>query len=145
MKRASSKLETLNLDFFINYFKSHIHKLIFIVLKDEDTLYGSAVLIPHHDELTFMLIGKNSEKDTHDTYFNLITAIVKYGIENKFARINMGQTSYYPKLRAGATSMNEYIYFRSNKVFMHTILKTLNKVLFPETKLKLLKVFKTPD
>ncbi len=142
MKRASSKLETLNLDFFRNYFKSHAHKLIFIVLQDESRMYGAAVLVPHQKELTFSLIGKYSDKDEYDTYFNLIAAIVKYAIENDHTRINMGQTSYYPKLRAGATTENEYIYFKSKNVWIHGLLKIGNKVVFPETKLKNLKVFK---
>ena len=145
MNRAVSKLETLNFDFFKNYFESHKEKLIFIVLAEDQTIYGSAILVPHESELTFALIGKHGEKDKYDTYFNLITAIVKYGIENNFETINMGQTSYYPKQRVGAKPENEYIYFRSGKIMMHTVLRLLNKVLFPETKIQNVNVFKNTN
>jgi predicted N-acyltransferase len=142
MNRADSKLETLNLAFFRNFFRSHKEKLVFIALADDRNVHGTAILVPHGHELTFALIGKHPEKDAYDTYFNLIAAMVKYAIENKYTLLNMGQTSYYPKLRVGAKPENVYIYFKSGKLLMHSLLRMLNNVVFPETKTGNITVFK---
>lgn len=142
MSRATSKLETFNLAFFTNYFSSHRDQLLFVVLKDDERIYGSAVMIPHKDELTFALFGKPAEKDQFDTYFNIITAIVKHAIEHGFKKINMGQTSYYPKMKMGALLENEYIYLRSRNRFAHWTLKLLRALVFPKTSITPLHVYK---
>jgi predicted N-acyltransferase len=143
MERASSKLETFNLDFFRHFFKSHNDSLVFIAIADRTTIHGLAVLVSHGDNLTFSLIGKSAEKDEYDTYFNIITGIVKYAIDQKYTTLNMGQTSYYPKTRMGALDENEFIYFKSKNRFVHLLLRILNPIVFPKTKLQKLEVFKS--
>lgn len=142
MSRADSKLETLNLDFFKGLFAlEHEHVLhCYLTIKGE--IHGAAILFRQGEDLTFALVGKKSERDEFDTYFNLMTAIVRYAIENGFKRLILGQTSYYPKSKLGGVPVEQHFYFRSSKPLLQGLLKASKKALFPETDVQKLNVFK---
>ena len=108
-----------------------------------EKIVSSAVVVFHGDTLTFMLVGKDEEKDEYDSYFNLVYAIISVGIQHGCKKIKMGQTAYWVKQCVGATPEDEFIYLASRKPFVHWILRSLRHVIFPQTKLKAANVFKS--
>ena len=117
-------------------------KLLSLVVAEK--IVSSAVLVFHGDTLTFMLVGKDEEKDEYDSYFNLVYGIISVAIQNGCKKIKMGQTAYWVKQCVGASPEDEFIYLASRKPFMHWILRSLRHVIFPQTKLKAANVFKRP-
>lgn len=145
MERTTTKLETLNLQFFQELFKQKDHyHLLSLVVKGKTI--SSAIIIFNNDTLYFMLVGREHEKDVYDSYFNLVYGIISIAIERQCKKIKLGQTAYWVKQCVGATPQAEYIYFASRNKLMHTILRSLRKVIFPELKLPALNIFReVPD
>jgi predicted N-acyltransferase len=141
MKRTPTKLETLNREFFSSLFKQENEsKLLNLVVQGK--VVSSAVVIFAGDELVFMLVAKENDKDEYDSYFNLVYGIIALAIQNGCKKISMGQTAYWVKQCVGAVPEPESIYFASRKRLVHWILKSLRSVIFPETKLKSINVFR---
>lgn len=141
MSRTKTKLETLNEEFFSELFKDENNYQL-LSLVDNEKVISSAVLVPHGDTLTFMLVGREAEKDKYDSYFNLVYGIIAYAIENKFKKLKLGQTAYWVKQSVGGVPENQLIYFACRGKIRHFILKSLNKLIFPEIKIKPVQVFK---
>ena len=99
-------------------------------------------MVPHGDTLTFMLVGREDEKDKYDSYFNLVYGIIAYAIERKFKKLKLGQTAYWVKQSVGGIPENQLIYFACTGSIRHFILKSLTKLIFPEIKIKPVQVFK---
>ena len=143
MLKATSVLEFLNLDFFEFFLRNTTQSKILILRKDS-TVIGNAILVEEENKLTFMLIGIREEyRNAYASYFNILNAVVAYGIHNKFSKIGMGQTSYYVKTRMGGqlTPMVTYNYSSNNLI--NIMLKVFNKLIFPEVNPKHYNVFKT--
>ena len=142
MSKASSVLEFLNLEFFANFLKNTKQSKI-LILRKNATIIGNAILVEEGKTLTFMLIGIREEyRDRYASYFNILNAVIAYGIQNKFTKIGMGQTSYYVKTRMGGQLAPMVTYnFSSNKL-INLILKVFNKLIFPEVNPWQYKVFK---
>jgi predicted N-acyltransferase len=142
MSKASSVLEFLNLDFFENFLKNTKQSKILILRKDS-VIIGNAILVEEGNKLTFILIGIREEyRDRYASYFNILNAVIAYGIQNKFTKIGMGQTSYYVKTRIGGQLASMVTYnFSSNRI-INLILNFFNKLIFPEVNPQKYKVFK---
>ena len=142
MKRASSKLETLNSTFFELFFDRYKGKFDLIQVKDGEKILSSAILIRAGDTLHFMLIGlPQYRNDKFDPYFNLLYAIVQFAINNKISKIRLGQTAYWVKQQIGGTASNVFLFYHCRKKPVHFLLKNLKHLIFPETKLKSINVF----
>jgi hypothetical protein len=141
MERTKTKLETLNHDFFKELFKDNRHYQL-LSLVQQGNILSTALLVPHGDTLTFMLVGRVNEKDEFDSYFNLVYGIIAYAIGRKFKKIKLGQTAYWVKQSVGGEPENQYIYFASTGKFRHWVLKMLNRLVFPQVTLQSIKVFK---
>ena len=141
MDRTKTKLETLNQEFFKELFKDNQHYQL-LSLVEKGNILSSALLVPYGDTLTFMLVGRANEKDEFDSYFNLVYGIIAYAIEKKFKKVKLGQTAYWVKQSVGGVAENQYIYFGCTGKFRHWVLRRLNRLIFPEIKLKSIKVFK---
>lgn len=141
MERAGTKLETLNQDFFENLFlQKQEYKILNLVVRGKTI--SSAILAPAGNTLTFMLLGRENERDEYDSYFNLLYGIIGFAIENGYQWVNLGQTAYWVKQCLGAQAEKEYLWFASRSRFWHWVLKRARCYVFPETKLKELRVFK---
>ena len=142
MSRATVKLETLNAAFFREFYR-HMGgdmKLLGLVYRGE--LLAVALLVAHGDELTFVWTGKlEARDDAHDNYFNLLTGMVAYAIAGGYRVLNLGQTAYYTKQRLGGEAEPLYIFFRAHQPWRHALLRALNAVIFPDMRLKALRVF----
>ena len=112
-------------------------------LVDGEKIISSALLAPHGDTLTFMLVGREDKKDKYDSYFNIVYGIIAYAIEKRFKRLKLGQTAYWVKQSVGGIPENQLIYFACTGRIRHFILKRLNKLIFPEIKIKPVQVFKS--
>jgi predicted N-acyltransferase len=134
MSRAEAVLETLNRNFFANFLnRSSCSKVI--VLKKEELILGHAIIIEEGQKLTFMLVGILEDyRKKYDTYFNLVNAVIAYGINGNFKEIFLGQTSYYVKSRIGGKIKPMIIFNYSPDKWIHLILKILNRIIFPELK-----------
>ena len=141
MERTPTKLETLNKAFFeILFHQKENCKLLNLLVKGK--VISSGVLIFYKDTLTFMLVARENEKDKYDSYFNLIYGIIALAIETGCKKIKLGQTAYWVKQCVGGEPEKEYIWFASTSKFWHWMLRKANKLVFPETKLKHVQVFK---
>jgi predicted N-acyltransferase len=142
MSRAESVLETLNRNFFVNFLnRSTCSKVI--VLKKEALILGNAIIIEEEKKLTFMLVGILEDyRKKYDTYFNLVNAVIAYGINGNFKEICLGQTSYYVKSRIGGKIKPMIIFNHSPYKWINLFLKILNRVIFPELKPETHHVFK---
>lgn len=144
MERTKTKLETLNEDFFTELFKDTSHYQL-LSLVERGNILSSALLVPHGDTLTFMLSGRENDKDEYDSYFNLVYGIVALAIQSGCKKLKLGQTAYWVKQCVGGLPEQELIYFASRRPVIHWILKSLRNVIFPELKVKAVEIFRKTD
>ena len=142
MGRTKTKLETLNEDFFKELFNDDRQQYELLSLVKKGKIISSALLVTHGDTLTFILVARANEKDKYDSYFNLVYGIIAYAIEQKFTKVKLGQTAYWIKQSVGGIPENQYLYFACTGKLRNFILKKLNRLIFPEMKLKSINVFK---
>jgi len=141
MSKATNILEYLNIDFFRNVL-AFSTKGKLLLLKKDDLIIGNALLAEEEHKLTFMLIGIQEEyRYQYNTYFNLLNAVIAYGIQHGYPTIGLGQTSYYAKMRLGGQNHPMVIYNHSNNKLVHWTLKVFNNLIFPELYIKDLKVY----
>ena len=76
---------------------------------DGKKIISSALLVPHGDTLTFMLAGRENEKDEYDSYFNLVYGIIALAIQSGCKKLKLGQTAYWVKQCVGALPEPELI------------------------------------
>jgi predicted N-acyltransferase len=142
MGRTTTKLETLNQAFFENLLKENKDLKVMSLIAGGKTI-SSGILVKQGDSLTFMLAGRENDKDAYDSYFNLVYAIIAYAIESGCSILKLGQTAYWVKQSVGAKPENEYLYFASTSKFWHSVISNFRNVFFPATVLKEIHVFKT--
>lgn len=142
MARAETKLETLNLAFFEELYRSYADELVVLALYIEGRVSGAVLLLPAGDTLLFLLIGQEQARsDATDTYFNLVYGILAYTFRHGFRAIKTGQTAYPFKLRLGAMPGGLFLYFKAKNRLRQALLRRFRALLFPETRLKRLRVF----
>jgi predicted N-acyltransferase len=141
MARTPTKLETLNLAFFENFYEQFGGILQVLTVQYRGKILSAALLLNVQDELTFILLGRENDKDPYDSYFNLVYGIVQLGIQQKVSTIKMGQTAYWVKQRVGALPEPVYIYFKSRRSLINLLLKKFNRLIFPELNLAPIRIF----
>jgi predicted N-acyltransferase len=142
MSRTPTKLETLNKAFFENLFGETTGiKILSLVVAGKEI--SSGILVLQGETITFMLAGRENEKDDYDSYFNLVYGIIAYAIESGCKYLKLGQTAYWVKQSIGALPENEYLYFASTSKFWQAIIRKFRNVFFPPTVLKNIHAFKT--
>jgi predicted N-acyltransferase len=141
MDRAKVKLETLNRAFFEHLY-ANMDVRVLAMIKGEQIL-GAAILIVDGTTMTFLLVGLDyTKRDEYEIYFNLVYGIISLAIEWGCTKLNLGQTSYWLKQRIGGVCIPEYLYFKANHHLVHSCLRTLRSVIFPETALPVPRVFR---
>ena len=143
MDRATVKLETLNEAFFEQAFVKMADDIRLLTLIKDDKPLAATFLISHGAELTFVWAGKPiARADEYDPYFNLLTQMVVYAIENGYKTLNFGQTAYFTKQRLGGDAHELFLFFKSSSWFWHRLIRSFNAVIFPKTPLPLLNVWR---
>ncbi len=142
MARAEAKLEVLNQSFFEKLFESSHDKLDLIVFEIDSLPAGAVLLAEQQRTLYFLLAGiDDTLTRKHRGYFNLLYSIYALAMERGCEWIDMGQTSYWPKLRTGGVAHPMYFYLKSRHRSLNIVLRLVNHRLFPAAKLPQIRVF----
>lgn len=143
MQRATTRLETLPRDFFEALAQEMDKDLVLLGIEHHGEMLAAAILGCNGAELNFLLAGlEYSHRDQFQTYFNLLNGIIAFGIEKGFRTIDMGQTTYAVKQRLGGRAEPVYFYLRALSSPLNRLLRLLNRLLFPETRLPQRRVFR---
>src|SRR5665647_1300781 len=115
MKRTKNPLETLPIEFFINY-EAELYEFI---SKDTNEIIGFIQLKEMKDCLCFLFGGfRQEDNELYDLYYNMLLKIVETGIDKKVGVIEFGQTAEESKLKVGCVEVPRYLYVHhSNPVF----------------------------
>jgi len=145
MDRAKVKLETLNQSFFRNLYANMQENWDVLALVKGEEVLGAAILTTANKTMTFVQVGLDyAMRDDYDVYFNLVYGIVHLAIQRGCQELNLGQTTYWVKQRIGGVCDPEYFFFKANHRLIHFGIRSLRSLLFPETKLQNLQVFREP-
>ena len=129
--KSEYSLEKLNLDFF----KNDLAKTVILKIDKKEQGFIQIIKNKVEDMLIFEFTGYNYEvQKEYDLYINMLLYMIKYGIENNFKYIQLGQTAYDAKLKTGAKMYyNYFLLSHSNKFLNYLIKKNIN---FLEYKIK---------
>lgn len=116
-------LEKLTVDFFRN----DIAKTILLKINNKIEAFIQLIEDRNNDMLIFEFCGYNYEiAHDYDIYYNMLSEITKYAIDNKFKYVQFGQTAYDAKLKFGAKMYyNYYLLSHSNK-FINALIRKYN-------------------
>lgn len=119
-KKSRDKLEKLSFSFFKNL--PDDFNLLVCFLKNK--VIGWHITLYNNEIFYFFLGGVyyNLNKD-YNTYFRLLSSIVKEGIERKSKIIELGQTAEIPKMRLGGEPVNLFMEAHHTNVFINKLLK----------------------
>lgn len=130
LSKADNKFEFLTADFFSNINLLFQNSSYLLIAKDKNKKTRLMVLIleDEHSIIPLYLGIKYEEDDTRVLYINMLGKLVKEGEVRKKSFIDLGQTSYYPKVMSGALVENIYYGFWSD----HWLFSWLIKKVFPK-------------
>ena len=114
LKRSKGKLETLTMEFFLNL-PSCFELTTFY---NGTKLIGWYITTNHNEKLYFFLGGIDYQMNKqYRTYFNILLAVLKDGIERKAPVIDLGQTAEIPKVRLGGIAVEKtMLAYHSNRI-----------------------------
>ncbi|MCD7780395.1 MAG: hypothetical protein LUH05_06970, partial [Candidatus Gastranaerophilales bacterium] len=117
---ASCKLGKVPID----YFKQE--RCIIFVLEDSEDIQGFAQLYKNGEELIFEYVGFNKKNVLqYDTYIKILLEIIRFGIENGYKIIDMGQTTDETKLKLGCRYKFLYALIRHSNPIINFILQKI--------------------
>ena len=120
LKRSKGKLETLTIGFF-QHLPPEFH---LTALFYDEILIGWYITVSFRGKLYFFLGGLDYTRNRKfNTYFNILTEIVKEGIEKRATWIDLGQTAEIPKLRLGGKPVEKYMLGTHSNRFIRLCLK----------------------
>ena len=122
MKRTKNPLETLPIEFFMNY-EAELYEFI---SKETNEIIGFVQLKEMKDCLCFLFGGfRQEDNELYDLYYNMLLKIVETGIEKKVGVIEFGQTAEESKLKIGCIEVPRYLYVHHSNPVLNWFLKTL--------------------
>lgn len=141
-EKAEVKFEQLTPEFFKNISTMLKDKSRAILIKRDGRVVAFELIIEDDSMLRPLYLGINYEESkTYSLYFNSIYQILKHGIEREKKVVELGQTSYYPKLKVGARVEPLYLYMKFKRKPVQTLLKLPLKMLFPERDYQPMNIF----
>lgn len=141
MQRSTTKLETLPLAFFQNLWLQHPETLKVLTLATTKTQNIAFIFTHIQDEVVFLWVGKNYIKDDNNSYNNLLNMLTSYAIQHNCSALQLGQTSYYPKMKIGGILEPRYFFIQSNSKWIQMLFQKYNAQIFPKTETQQLSVF----
>jgi hypothetical protein len=143
MDRAPFQLERLNKEFFLNLVRFMKNESVALLVKQQDRILAGALLLNNGDTRTFLLAGIDySCSRSSGAYLALITRIVTDAISDGVDQLLLGQTTYFLKRRLGAQALPVVLYLHHRNPGWNRFLERFGPMLFPETILEPLKVFR---
>jgi predicted N-acyltransferase len=135
--------EILTKEFFINMDTFLEKKSKVILLKKDLKIVGYALLVSDENTLRFMFSGINYDYNTeYFIYFNSLYYIINQAINEEKKEIDLGLTTYVPKMNIGAEVVNLHMYLKHLNILLNPILTNLYKIISPKIKIKTANVFK---
>ena len=135
LAHSKGKLETLSSDFFLNLPQPFRLTAYYV----QEKLLGWYICASYQDKFYFFLGGFNYQVNPrYNTYFNLLYGILRAGIDQRFALIDLGQTAEIPKLRLGGKVRPKWMLgYHSNFLIRKLLIAAKGlleyKAVFPET------------
>jgi predicted N-acyltransferase len=142
-RKAEVKFEQLTPQFFKNINNYLKGESSVILIKLDNKIIAFELIIEDKSILRPLYLGLDYKMNEGlSLYFNSISQIIKHGIERNKKTIELGQTSYYPKLKVGARIEPLYFYIKFKNPLLQYLLKYPLKLLFPERTFKTKNIFK---
>lgn len=136
-EKSDYKLEKLSIDFFRRMPSS----IYVFYIQDEPAAFVQ--LGSGNEELFFIFGGIDySLNHEYDLYINMLLFILKYGIENKYVSIDMGQTAEDAKMKLGCSLTKKYMHIYHPNCIVRFFIKLFSKKLSynsPDLKFNLFK------
>lgn len=124
--RSKGKLEKLTFEFFRNLPEEFI---LTVCSKNADVI-GWNIALNDKNIYYFFLGGINYKlNDSHQTYFRLLSLLIRDGIENKAAKIELGQTAETAKMRMGGKPETLYMEAHHSSKPVNYLLKKFGSIL----------------
>ncbi len=142
MKRTEVQLEMLNQDFFSNFFLAFPKETFALCMVFQGEIYGMFVCFEDATGIRFLWTSIQDSKPECDVYQNLLSCLVNYSIDQKAKFLDLGQTSYYPKIRMGGKAYPMYFYLKANNKWVHRLLMRFQTSIFPTKSTPNLHVFR---
>ena len=131
--KANTKFEKLNPSFFANISKYLAGRSQVLLFRRKDEIIGFELIVEDKNILRPLYLGIDYRfNENCGLYFNLIYRILGFGIERGKKLVELGQTTYYPKLSVGARVEPLYMYIRFINPILHALLRKPLSYLFPE-------------
>jgi len=139
LKRSKGKLETLPLEFF-----QHLPPEFRLTVLYHQEIPAGWFLTVHFREKHYFFLGGIDYPINRkfNTYFNILTEILKEGIESGAAVIDLGQTAEIPKLRTGGRLQEKYMLGTHSNPVLRFLLKAGKSILEYTQKYEDIHVFK---
>lgn len=116
--KSEFKLEKLPLDFF----REFPSRIIAFYLEDRPVAFVQ--LAENGQELAFLFGGMDYSMNMgYDIYTNMLLAIVRYGIENGFKAVELGQTAEDTKQKLGGDPIIKYMYVNHSSRLINLLVK----------------------
>ncbi len=129
--------EILTEDFFYKTNEYMKDKSGVLLLKKGQEVIGFAYFLLDDYTARLLYVGFNYEtKKKYLTYFNIFYQGLKFAIDNKFKKIELGVTTYEFKMKMGGEVTSLYAYIKHLNGILNFILKKTNKFLFPRKNLE---------
>ncbi len=129
MSRAEVKLEHLNFSFFERVTSNYGKEMYFLTYTFSNEK-SYALCLEKNNDLYFLWTGREGKGRVD--YFVLLQFVIYHAIENiRAKKVYMGQTSYFPKMRLGATTDERMIVFKAKNKIVNSILKRISSYIFP--------------
>jgi hypothetical protein len=139
MKRSTTKLETLGMDFFLNLPTSFVLGSYYAGEK----LLCWHLTYPDAKRLYFLFNGMDySLRDSFQTYYNNLFGVLRQGIALQYNCIDFGQTAEMAKKKLGALTEERKLFITHHQPWVRFLLRKLSFLLTYESRTPHTHVFK---
>lgn len=98
-------------------------------------LVGFIQTICHNKAMVAGYIGLDQQHSReHGVYFSLVMRTIDFAIENKYEKIEMGETHYYFKKALGCKLEPNYVYFRHRHKLAHALMSVFSFLFEPSAR-----------
>ena len=139
MKRTENPLETLPIEYFIDY-EAEIYEFMD---KSNESIVGFIQLKEFGDKLCFLFGGfYKDDVEKYDIYYNMLLKIVDVGIKKRVKTIEFGQTAEESKLKIGCKEVYKYLYVHHSNSILNFIIQSFLPIMSYKSYKTLHHVFK---
>jgi hypothetical protein len=136
-ERSDFKLERLPIGFFQKF------PGIIIRFDYREVVAGFVQIFGHKDTLYFMFGGMDYRHvKPQDLYLNMLIEIVRYGIDNGYRYIELGQTAEAIKQKLGAAPIEKHMHFSHVNPLLNWVGRQLRPLLVYRKKSETFRVFR---